>query len=72
MSNILTGTILWFDPVKGYGFIKQDNNQEDIFVHFRNIKTINNKRVEPKKGQKIYYELEDGEKGLHAINVSLI
>jgi len=72
MDNILIGTVLWFDSVKGYGFIKQDNNQDDIFVHFRNVQKQNGERVELQQGQKISYEVENGEKGLHAINVKIV
>lgn len=67
-----TGTVLWFDPVKGYGFISQDDGEEDIFVHFRSINLVNNERIELKKEQRVSYEVEDGKKGLHAINVSVI
>lgn len=67
-----TGTVLWFDPVKGYGFISQDDGEKDIFVHFRSINLVNNERIELKKEQRVSYEVEDGKKGLHAINVSVI
>ena len=66
-----TGKILWFDAVKGYGFIAQDDGAEDIFVHFRSIALIDNKRIEPTKEQRVYYKVADGEKGLHAIDVKV-
>ena len=57
------GTVKWFDARKGYGFIQQDNG-EDVFVHFANItmdgfKTLN-------EGDKVEFEIVEGDKGLHA------
>lgn len=68
-----TGKVLWFDAVKGYGFIAQDDKSEDIFVHFRSLKLLNkNERVELQKEQRVSYEVAEGEKGQHAINVSVL
>ncbi|MDD2567256.1 MAG: cold-shock protein [Thiovulaceae bacterium] len=67
-----TGKVLWFDAVKGYGFIAQDDKSEDIFVHFRSIKLFKNERVELQKEQRVSYEVAEGEKGQHAINVSVL
>lgn len=67
-----TGKVLWYDPVKGYGFIAQDNGEEDIFVHFRYIKIKNSTRVELEKEQLVTYKVEDGKKGLHAVDVEVI
>jgi CspA family cold shock protein len=67
-----TGKVLWFDAVKGYGFIAQDDGSEDIFVHFRYINLVNDERVELQKNQSVSYEVEDGKKGQHAVNVSVI
>ena len=63
----LTGTVKWFNPDKGFGFISQNNGGEDVFVHFRAIvgegfKTLN-------EGQTVSYETERGQKGLQAANV---
>lgn len=72
MQEISTGTVVWYNAEKGYGFISQDNGGDDIFVHFRYINLVNDERVELQKGQRVSYEVEDGKKGLHAINVSII
>lgn len=66
-----TGKVLWFDAVKGYGFIAQDDGAEDIFVHFRSITPLHNERIELLKEQKVFYKVAEGEKGLHAIEVKV-
>ncbi|MDY0117805.1 MAG: cold shock domain-containing protein [Sulfurimonadaceae bacterium] len=66
-----TGKVLWFDAVKGYGFIAQDDGTEDIFVHFRSLVPLHNERVELMKDQRVYYYVAEGEKGLHAIDVKV-
>ncbi|MGE4512150.1 MAG: cold-shock protein [Sulfurimonadaceae bacterium] len=67
-----TGKVLWFNAVKGYGFIAQDDKSEDIFVHFRSINLVNNERIELQKSQRVSYEVAEGAKGQHAINVSVL
>jgi CspA family cold shock protein len=72
MNKRENGTVKWYDPVKGYGFIGRDNSNEDIFVHFRNLEIINNLRVELQPDQRVSFIVENGKKGLHAVDVKLI
>lgn len=60
------GTVKWFDPVKGYGFIAGDDGK-DAFVHQSNILMKGFRVLEV--GQKVSYQIESTEKGNKAINV---
>ncbi len=66
MSERFTGTVKWFNPAKGYGFIGRDNG-EDVFVHFSAIEMQGYKQL--KEGQKVEFSVEKGPKGLQAANV---
>lgn len=60
------GTIKWFNAEKGYGFISRENG-EDVFVHFSAIAMDGFKTLE--EGQKVTFEIVDGDKGPQATNV---
>jgi cold shock CspA family protein len=65
-DNIRKGTITFFNQEKGYGFIKDQANQESIFVHINGL-------VQPvKENDKVSFETEMGMKGLNAVKVTLI
>jgi len=66
MSERFTGTVKWFSPAKGYGFIGRDNG-EDVFVHFSAIDMQGYKQL--KEGQKVEFSIEKGPKGLQAAQV---
>ncbi|MEW6178451.1 MAG: cold-shock protein [Chloroflexota bacterium] len=66
MSERYTGTVKWFNPAKGYGFIGRDNG-EDVFVHFSAIDMQGYKQL--KEGQKVEFSIEKGPKGLQAAQV---
>ncbi len=60
------GTVKWFDSRKGYGFITKENG-EDVFVHFSAIKVDGFKTLQ--EGQKVQFEVQQGNKGPQAVNV---
>ena len=62
-----TGKVKWFNPTKGYGFIKPDDGGEDPFVHHSSIQGEGYKH---KEDQSVTFDVEDGEKGPQATNVS--
>lgn len=63
------GTVKWFDGKKGYGFIS-DEEGNDVFVHYSGIVMDGFKSLE--EGQKVQFEVVDGEKGPQATEVSVI
>ena len=62
-----TGTVKWFNNAKGFGFIMPDNGSEDIFVHFSSIEGGGYRSLG--EGQPVTFEVEQGPKGLKAVNV---
>ncbi|MFZ9610424.1 MAG: cold-shock protein [Methylococcales bacterium] len=64
-----TGIVKWFNAEKGFGFIQQENGP-DVFVHFRNINSSGFKSLD--EGQKVQFNVTQGEKGPQAEEVTLI
>ncbi len=62
-----TGIVKWFNEEKGFGFITQDNGGAYVFVHFRAITGEGFKTLE--EGQKVSFDIEQGQKGPQAANV---
>lgn len=62
---VRTGIITYFNDAKGFGFIKDSQTKQDVFVH------INNSQDELKEGNKVSYEVEMGAKGPAAFNVKI-
>ena len=66
-SILAEGTVKWFNPEKGYGFISQ-NDGEDLFVHFSEIKMSGFKTLN--EGDAVTFEVTEGQNGkLQASNV---
>ena len=64
-----TGTIKWFDPSKGYGFLIRDKGG-DLFVHLRSVQTQDRRKL--KENTRVRYSVENTEKGLQAENIRII
>jgi len=60
------GKVKWFDAKKGWGFIQQDNG-EDVFVHYSNIEGSGFRSLED--GDEVEFEVVEGGKGLQAEQV---
>jgi CspA family cold shock protein len=60
-----TGTVKFFNNSKGFGFIKDDASDKEYFVHVSGVKD------EIKENDKVTFELQEGKKGLNAVNVRL-
>lgn len=69
MSKI-KGYVKWFNEAKGFGFITPEDGSKDVFVHFTAIKTEGFKTLA--EGQKVEFDITEGEKGASAINVVTI
>jgi CspA family cold shock protein len=64
-----TGTIKWFDPSKGYGFLIRDKGG-DLFVHLRAVQPSDRRKL--KENTKVRFSVENSEKGPQAENIRII
>ncbi|WP_321396343.1 cold-shock protein [Emcibacter sp.] len=56
-----TGTVKWFNPTKGFGFIQPDDGGADVFVHITAVHQAGLDSLD--EGQKVTYDLEEGRNG---------
>jgi cold shock protein len=56
-----TGTVKWFNPTKGYGFIQPDDGSKDVFLHISDVQRSGIQ--EPREGDKLEYDLQRGQQG---------
>ena len=60
------GTVKFFNATKGFGFISQSDSRDDVFVHSSGLID------EIRENDKVKFDVEQGKKGLNAINVTVI
>jgi len=65
---MVEGTVKWFNDNKGYGFIEQENG-DDVFVHHSAINATGFKSL--REGDRVTFEIEEGQKGPAAANVTV-
>ena len=64
-----SGTVKWFNNRKGYGFIEQENGP-DVFVHHSGINSEGFRTLN--EGDQVTFDIEQGEKGPSAVNVTVV
>ena len=64
------GTVKWFNSEKGFGFISQDGDQPDVFVHFSAIQADGYRSLE--ENQRVEFNVAQGPKGLQAEDVRVV
>ena len=69
MAERYTGTVKWFDNRKGYGFILKEDTDQDVFVHFREIRGDGFKSLF--EGQRVEFSLIQRDKGFAAEDVQV-
>jgi CspA family cold shock protein len=67
---VAEGTVKWFSNEKGYGFITPDDGGKDLFAHHSSIQMDGYKSL--KEGQKVSFEVRDGQKGPAAANIKAL
>jgi CspA family cold shock protein len=66
MDNKIQGTVKFFNSEKGFGFIKHDDSSKETFVHVSGLID------EIKENDRVEFDVQNGKKGLNAVNVKLI
>ena len=61
------GTVKWFNATKGFGFITSEDGQ-DLFAHFAAIQSDGFKSLD--EGQKVEFDVEEGQRGPQAVNIT--
>ena len=66
MDTKQTGTVKFFNSEKGFGFIKHDDSNKETFVHVSGLIS------DIKEGDNVEFDLQEGKKGMNAVNVKVV
>lgn len=69
MSDVITGTVKWFNESKGFGFLEREGGP-DVFVHFSAINANGFRSLA--EGQQVSFTVTQGQKGPQAENVTIV
>jgi len=67
-KKMASGTVKWFNSEKGFGFIEQDGGGADVFAHYSNIAAQGFRELH--EGQKVNFDVTQGQKGPQAENIT--
>lgn len=70
MSEAKTGTVKWFDPTKGFGFIVPENGGNDVFVHISAVQAAGLPGLD--EGQKVEFEEQENRGKMAAANLKAV
>jgi cold shock protein len=69
-NNTETGIVKWFDEGKGFGFIAPEHGGKDLFAHFKEIRGDGFRSLS--EGQRVQFEVTQGQKGPQASNIRVL
>ena len=70
IRTMATGVVKWFNPTKGYGFVKPDDGSSDVFIHISAVQKAGLQGLN--EGQKLSYELASQKGKTSAANIKII